>query len=180
MRKERLSTVFLAVSGLVFVAGVVAVLVVFLGNTADPVESTLTNTETGAAVVPAQRQAVRLDPAARRVAAEFITTAVAREDLARAYELTHPDLRQGFTKQEWVEGDIPVQYYPATAIDKATMKIDESYPDEAVLEVALLPKQGAKIKPQIFFVGLKKTGGRWQVYYFAPRGAPALPTQGEQ
>jgi len=72
-----------------------------------------------------------------------------------------------------------VQYYPADAIDTAAFKIDESYPTEAVLEVALIPKEGETVKPQIFFVGLKKSGGRWQVYYWAPRAAPAIPVLGD-
>ncbi len=31
------------------------------------------------------------------MAGEFILTAVARKNLARSYELTHPDLRQGLS-----------------------------------------------------------------------------------
>ena len=79
------------------------------------------------------------------------------------------------TKREWLTGNIPVVYYPAKAIETATFKVDESYPDEAILEVALLPKESTKVKPQIFFIGLKKTGSRWRVSYWVPRAAPAVP-----
>src|SRR3972149_5373448 len=109
----------------------------------------------------------------------FCPPAVARGDLAEAYELTHPELRQGLTREQWLTGNFPVQYYPADAIDRAAFKIDESYPTEAVLEVALIPKEGETVKPQIFFVGLKKSGNRWQVYYWAPRAAPAIPGLGD-
>ena len=79
------------------------------------------------------------------------------------------------TKREWLTGNIPVVYDPAKAIEAATFKVDESYPDEAILEVALLPKDSAKVKPQIFFIGLKKAGKTWQVSYWVPRAAPAVP-----
>ena len=49
----------------------------------------------------------------------------------------------------------PRSVLPADAIDAATFKIDESHTDEALLEVALIPK-GRDVKPQIFFIGLKK------------------------
>ena len=81
------------------------------------------------------------------------------------------------TRQEWLTGNIPVVYYPAKAIETATFKVDESYPDEAILEVALLPKESAKVKPQIFFIGLKKDGAaaRGGSNYWVPRAAPAGP-----
>ena len=41
--------------------------------------------------------------------------------------------------------------------------------------MALLPKGSAKVKPQIFFIGLKKTGTHWRVNYWVPRAAPAVP-----
>lgn len=164
-------------SGLVLVAGVVAVLVVYVGGSGNDTAAAPLSTEP--AVVNEQQQNVKLDPAARQVAGRFILTAVARENLAEGWELTHPDLRQGLTKEQWLTGNIPVQYYPAEAIDSAAFKIDESYPSEALLEVALIPKEGETIKPQIFFVGLKKAGGRWQVYYWAPRAAPSIPVTGD-
>ena len=84
------------------------------------------------------------------------------------------------SKREWLTGNIPVVYYPAKQIETATFKVDESYPGEAILEVALLPKDAAKVKPQVFFIGLKKVGkgtaAHWQVNYWVPRAAPQIPT----
>lgn len=160
-------------AGLILVAGVVAFTVASIGDTGTSQETPLSNTP---AQVFTPRAQVPLDQAARQVAGRFILTAVARDDLAESYELTHPELRQGLSRREWLTGDIPVVYYPAKAIETATFKVDESYPDEAILEVALLPKESAKVKPQIFFIGLKKAGRRWQVSYWVPRSAPAVPT----
>ena len=151
----------------------VAFTVAYLGDTG-------TSQETPLSAVPAQvftpRKQIPLDKEARRVAGRFILTAVARENLAESYELAHPELRQGLTRREWLTGNIPVVYYPAKAIETATFKVDESYADEAILEVALLPKESAKVKPQIFFIGLKKAGNRWRVNYWVPRAAPAVPS----
>ena len=168
--------VFVA-SLLVLVSGIVAATVAFFGNTGESLESPLSNKP---AQVFTERKQVPLDKEARRVAARFILTAVARENLGESYELSHPSLRQGMSKKEWLTGNIPVQPYPTAELDKATFKVDESYADEAILEVALLPKASAKIKPQIFYIGLKKVGatgsaGRWQVYYWTPRAPPQVP-----
>ncbi len=179
LQSKRFQRVFPWVAGLVLVAGLAAFLVVFFGNTATPVESKITDTETGAAIVPAKQPSVAIDPGVRQVAGEFILTAVARKDLARSYEITHPDLRQGLSLKEWETGNIPVQFYPADAIDNATFKIDESHANDAVLEVALIPKAGETIKPQIFYIGLKKVEGNWLVDYWAPRGSAAVPNVGD-
>jgi len=165
------------VSGLILVAGVVAFAVAWVGDTGTSQETPLSNQ-------PAQlftpRKQVPLDVEARKVAGRFILTAVARENLGESYDLVHPELRQGLTKKEWLTGNIPVVYYPAKEIETARFKVDESYPNEAILEVALLPKETAKIKPQVFYIGLKKAGkgtaARWQVNYWVPRAAPQIPT----
>jgi hypothetical protein len=159
-------------AALILTAGVVAFSVTYVGGTGTSQERPLSNEP---AQVFTPRTQVPLDKEARKVAGRFILTAVARENLGESYDLAHPELRQGMTKREWLTGNIPVVYYPAQAIETATFKVDESYPDEAILEVALLPKDSSKVKPQIFFIGLKKAGKTWQVSYWVPRAAPAVP-----
>lgn len=164
-------------SALILVAGVVAFAVTWIGNTGESLETPLSDKP---AQLFAPRKQVPLDAEARRVAGRFILTAVARENLGESYELVHPELRQGLTKKEWLTGNIPVVYYPAQEIEQARFKVDESYPDEAILEVALLPRDEKKVKPQVFFIGLKKAGkgaaARWQVNYWVPRAPPQIPT----
>jgi hypothetical protein len=176
--KDRLGKAFPWVSGLILVAGIVAFSTVYLFDTGTSVEQKITVRETGPAIVPEEKPTVALDPAAKQVAGRFILTAVARRSLGESYTLTHPELRQGLSLSEWKTGNIPVQYYPADAIDKATFKIDESHADEALLEVALVPKKGADVKPQIFFIGLKKVAGKWMVNYWAPRAGLSAPNAG--
>ena len=167
--------VFLASLALL-VVGVVAVTITYFGNTATVVATPPSNKP--AQIFTARKQ-VPLDKQARRVAGRFIQTAVARKDLAESYELTHPELRQGMTKQEWLTGNIPVSPYPIEKIETATFKVDESYPDEAMLEVALLPPESADLKPQIFFIGLKKSAVDevvgWRVWYWVPRASALVP-----
>jgi len=120
-------------SGLILVAGVVAFTVAWIGDTGKSLETPRSNQ-------PAQlftpRKQIPLDVEARKVAGRFILTAVARENLGESYDLAHPDLRQGLTKKEWLTGNIPVVYYPAKEIEQARFKVDESYPNEAILDAA--------------------------------------------
>ena len=168
------------ISGFVLIAGVVAFTIAYFGSDA----------KSSAAAAPSAvqqrsgsaqdgRKSVPFDPRAREVAAEFLSTAVPRKNLRRAWEISHPELRQDWTLKRWLTGTIPVQFYPTGDVDLATFKIDESYADEAWIQVALLPRAGVEIKPQIFFVGLKKHNGKWMVNYFAPRSTIPVPDAGQ-
>lgn len=168
-------TIF-AVSLLILVAGGAAATIAFFGNTGTSLESAKSSEP---ASIFTQRKQIPLEKDARRVAGRFILTAVARKSLGESYELTHPELRQGLSRTEWLTGNIPVTYYPADQLETATFKVDESYPNEAILEVALLPKKNVKIEPQIFYIGLKKVGAgaaaAWKVSYWVPRVPLQIP-----
>jgi hypothetical protein len=176
------------VAGLVLVAGVVAFAVVFIGNTGESRETPLSN-QPAPNANQVKRPTVPLDQAARTVAGEFILTAVQRDvpsaelrkNLAKAWKIVHPEspLRDcgghRCTYKEWLSGDIPVQPYPAGALDKASFAIEESYPDQAVLQVALLPKDGSEVRGQIFWISLKKVNGEWLVDEWSPRVIIPVP-----
>ncbi len=158
---------------LVLAAGVIAVLAVFVGQNS-PAQAPL-NTAVAPKDVSKTPPTVKLEPAARQVAKQFILTAVARRDLRAAYALAGPEIKQGQSLQQWLTGDIAVIPYPVSALDFAPMKIDYSYPNEAMIEVALLPKPGSKIKPQLFQMVLDKVGKRWVVNSWVPGGKPPVP-----
>jgi hypothetical protein len=155
----------------VLVAGVVAFAIAYFGDTADPVNIA----PTGAAA-PVQRPAptVPLDSQARLVAGKFITANVTRQNLKLGWQLTHPELKDGYTYKQWLSGNIPVQYYPPKAIDAASFKIEESHPRLVVLDLLIFPKKGSGMNPQAFYVGLKAVGNgknkQWLVYTFVPHG----------
>jgi hypothetical protein len=172
------------IAAFVLIAGVVAFAVTRIGGSSEPsaqVQQEAAAQGDGSSATSGQtkQKSVPFSPEARKVASEFLQTAVPRKNLKRSWELTHPELKQGYTLSDWMTGTIPVQFYPTEGIDLATFKIDESYANEAVIEVALLPKKGEDVKPQIFFVGLKKHKGQWLVNYFAPRSAIAVPESGQ-
>jgi hypothetical protein len=128
---------------------------------------------------PERQVKAPLPQEARRVAVRFIQTAVARENLEEAWTLVGPNLRGGLTRKEWLTGNNPVVPYPIDQLDIAPYKVDESYERSALLEVALLPRKGAGVRAQVFFLGLVKLGAgknaRWVVDNWVPRAAAVTP-----
>ena len=170
------------IAGLVLLAGLVAFTVAYIGNTGDTVDTPVRVGDPVPNPTGSQsEQAVPLDRQARVVAGEFVLSAVTREDLPKAWKLMHPDsvlLDCGghrCTYKEWISGNIPVQPFPAAALDTASFAIEESYPDTVVLQVALLPKDGSEVKGQIFWISLKKKDGNWLVDEWSPRVVVSVP-----
>lgn len=118
---------------------------------------------------------VKLTPGAQKVARRFIQTAVARKNLPEAYNLVTQQIKQGQSLKSWSTGNIAVIPYPVDQIKYAPMKIDFSYPTEAQIQVALLPKQGSKVKSQLFLMDLVKVKGKWLVNSWVPRSSPMVP-----
>jgi hypothetical protein len=118
---------------------------------------------------------VKLPAGATQVARTFIKTAVARKNLPAAYNLVTEQIRQGQSLKSWNTGNIAVVPYPVDAVKYAPMKIDFSYPKEAQIEVALLPKAGSKTRGQLFLMDLVKRNGKWLVNSWVPRSSPPVP-----
>ena len=122
---------------------------------------------------------VKLTPGATIVARRFIQTAVARKNLPQAYPLVTEAIRQGQSLAEWRTGNIAVIPYPVDDVKYAPMKIDFSYPKEAMVEIALLPKANAKIKAQLFQMDLVKRGDKWLVNSWYPKSSAPVPNGSE-
>ena len=166
------------VSIAIFLAGLIAVIVVFTSNGGQTKQVFSPKPPVDVSKNP---KTVKLDRSARRVAGEFILTAVARKDLRKAYALVGPGIKQGQSLKEWLSGNIAVVPYPVSDIKVAPFKIDYSFANHALLEVALLPTAKAQaqgVKPQIFFVDMKKMHGKWLVDGWVPRASPAVPNAG--
>ena len=163
--------------GVVAVGAIVGVLGWKYSNTGHSTATPLTNLP--AKDVSQEPPTVKLPPAATRVARKFIETAVARKHLAEAYTLVTNEIRQGQTLTEWNTGNIAVVPYPVDEVKYAPMKIDFSYPAEAMIEVALLPKKGAKVRGLLFQMDLVKRHGNWLVNTWAPRSMPPVPSGSE-
>jgi len=170
-------------AGIVLTVGVLVGLISIFGlwNTAKPLPAAGPSTPVQRPVV---EKTVKLSPEARVVAGRFILTAVARENLDEAYGLVGPQLKAGLTRAQWRTGNIPVVPFPVNLLKLSPMKVDYSYKDHALLEVALLPKPGSKVngekvKAQLFYLELRAYGKgknrRWLVTDWVPRGAPHIP-----
>ncbi|HEX9416357.1 MAG TPA: hypothetical protein VF895_06595 [Gaiellaceae bacterium] len=160
-------------SAAVLLAGIGSVLGVYFSNTAQK-DPGLSNKPV--ALPKTASKQIPLPEAARRVAGRFILTAVARRHLKESYNLTHPKLRQGLTLKQWETGNIPVAYFPVGKnLKDANFKVDLSYPNEAQLELVLVPKKTAKERPQQFLMGLRKFHQHWVVDYWNVLGGPGVP-----
>lgn len=160
------------VVGVVLVGAAIAAGIIW-SNTGKSTATPLTNKP--ALDVSKVPTTVKLKPGAQTVARRFIETAVARKNLPQAYNLVTQQLKQGQSLKSWNTGNIAVIPYPVDDIKYAPMKIDFSYPNEAQIEVALLPKAGAKIKAQLFLMDLVKHNGKWLVNSWVPKSSPMVP-----
>ncbi len=179
------------VSVLVLIAGIAAFGTVSLSrndnSTASPAAGTAggeTVDQNGELPEPTKPNVADVPPAARQTAAAFVDGAVARNDLAKAWTLLHPDFKRecGCTRAKWMTGNIPVQFFPALGADRTAFGVNEISPGVVVLELLLTPKQGSGLKPTAFYVGMKSVGKgenqKWLVNYFAPMGSPPVPQLG--
>jgi hypothetical protein len=173
MSSPRAQRRMLWIGSIVIVVGVAAAVVVLVGDTGTARPEVI---EQEPAIVSQEGPKAPLPPEARKVAGEFILTAVTRKDLARSWDLTHPTLREGLTKKEWLTGDIPVVPYPVSSTDPAPMSVEESYANSAIMRVALAPEKGSDVKPQIFFIGVRKLKGHWLVDYWGPYSTVPVPS----
>jgi hypothetical protein len=156
------------------VGAVIAVVGIKYSNTGHSTATPLTNKPAlDVSKVPAT---VKLPAGATQVARLFIQTAVARKNLKQAYSIVTGRIRQGQSLKSWKTGVIAVVPFPVDDVKYAPMKIDYSYPAEALIEVALLPKPGTKTKGQLFMMGIVKRNGRWLVDSWVPRSSPPVPT----
>ena len=117
--------------------------------------------------------------AVHRVLAEFIRTAVGREDPARSWDLSAPSLKEGVSRKEWNQGKLPVVPYPALHKGLGQWDyVEYSYKKTVGLEVFLFPKPGSGYAALTADVELVKgRSGQWLVDYWMPKkfhGPPAL------
>ncbi len=173
-RRRRRNLVVLSSAALALAAVVAIIVVVVPSKDAAP-----EHVSNEPAQLPERQVKAKLPAEAAAVARRFVQTAVARKNLAEAYDLVGPSIRGTMTREEWMKGDIPVVPYPIGSLEVAPFKVDYSYTNEALIEVALLPKASAGVKPQLFSLVLKKIGpgskAHWVVDLWTPRGSALLP-----
>jgi hypothetical protein len=155
----------------------VALLSLFVFRGSSGIHSPISNQP--AQVAPKEIKAPPTEEALQ-AARRFIETAVLRKDLDVAYALVGPDIKGGLSRKQWETGNIPVVGYPADNTRTAGFNVDWSYANELMLDVDLVAKPSADVRPHLdFWLGLKRVGGkhgRWLVDYWIPNWHPPLPT----
>lgn len=186
LRSKVLLNVAVLCAGALLVVGLAA----YISSRPDPSPATNTETYGRDYELPETTRvftASDLPKGVRKTAGEFILAAAGREDLAKAWKLTHPELRAqcGCTYKQWLTGDIPVQYYPSRDISTAAFEVADITSREVWLRVLVLPQETSKVKPQVFDIGLKASGvGKrmiWRVNYWNAKvniPVPAVPSGG--
>jgi hypothetical protein len=162
--------------GILAVAGVAGLVILMLPESSGHKNAALTP-KVPAKIVSQVPKAVKLDPTAEKVARRFIQTAVARKHLREAYTLAGPQIVQGQTLKQWLGGNIAVIPFPVGAVSLAPMKVDYSYKNEALIEVALLTKPKSGVKSQLFTMQLNKIDGKWVVNSWVPKSVPFVHSQ---
>jgi hypothetical protein len=161
------------ISGLVLVAGIVAFLIVFFGNTAKTEESTPVTPGKPAVVKP--EKSVPVPREAKLVAGRFILTAVQRKHLDVAWTLAGRQIRQGLTHKQWMTGNIPVVPWFGT-IGVTPLSVDYSHAKEVAFTIVIAPKKGTKGTPDTFKMVLQRFGKRWLVQEWVPYEPPPIPS----
>ena len=166
------------IGGLVLVAGVVAFLIAYYGNTASPGPKV---TNKPATTVPGIGKAIPLPKSARSVVAQFIDAGVRRKSATKTWRLIGPELRAGYGslaqwKRDWNNPNEGVPIVPYPAAPNASISIDYSHEKEIQLKLGLKPRPGASQHPQTFLMVLDKIGGRWVVNTWQSYSPPQIPS----
>lgn len=158
------------ISGIVFLAGVVAIITVYAtrGSSNAASQGPGSNVNPPSQTSGPSTKNVKASTEALGVARKFLETAVVRKNLAESYNLVGPNLKGGFTLKQWKTGNNTIVPYPATNTKSTALVVKYSHPTDLLLQVALVPKAGANVKPQAFSIELNKLKGRWLVNSFIP------------
>jgi hypothetical protein len=156
-------------AGFVGLAGLVAGLIIAFPSPGPQKGARISNIEGDVVKPDKPRPFAPREHRILQIARQFVATAVARRHVEDSWDLVCPSLRQGYTKERWAKGEIPVVPYP---VDFGRWRLGYSFEDEVDLEVALFAKPKTKLRPVVFDLTLqrcKRNGkDRWLVSSFLP------------
>jgi hypothetical protein len=178
LSSRRFNRWLLVIATIVLVAGVIAIVVTQFGNTAPKTENP---NPTGPPIaLPKDQPNIRFPAAAWKVAQTFIYSAVSRQNLAASYKLADPNVRAGFTLDEWKSGNIQVPYFPTSKIIRYNWKNGNyAHPRAVGQNIWLAPAKGSGQSLTPFWIELVKVGkgakAHWVVDYFGALRGPPVP-----
>jgi hypothetical protein len=171
------------VAGLVLLAGVIAFIGVHYSNTA-PANPNEKLSNKPATQEPSLGKAISLPKEARSVAARFVDAAVRGKSATIAWQLSGPEIRQGYRslaqwKRDWNNPNVGVPIAPYPAAKNAQLKIDYARQREIQLKMYLTPVAGSNQRPQTFLMVLDRIGrgpqAPWKVNSWQTYSPPAIP-----
>ena len=158
------------VAALVLVAGGIAFLIAYFGNTAEVKHP---GTRAGPAQdnsgkTPATCRSRRTPRASRP---NMSSATMTRQNMALSWKLTHPELKNGYTYKQWLSGDIPVPVFPAERLRGASYKVQWSHPNDVLLDVYVFakPKQGDAVTGVLHRVEARRDRGQQALARFLRR-----------
>jgi hypothetical protein len=171
--------IFIASLG-ILAAGIVAIVVFVALPSSDHKLDTPISNQKAQLVKP--DPPAKVDPAAIKIARQFLLTAVQRKNLDWAYDNVHVDLKGRMSRKVWDQGNIPVIPYDAQNAATTAFIPQFSLREEVEFEVALVPKPHAIYAgktPLRFYIALRREHdtptGRWLVSYWEPHWKPPVP-----
>jgi hypothetical protein len=103
-----------------------------------------------------------------RVAAQFLTTAVQRRNVAASYRLATPSLRGSLSCEDWASGRLPVRAFRDIDWSRAAYEPVAGGDGQIVLRVFLYRPHVAKPTPFLMELQTESTEPGWHVGYFQP------------
>jgi hypothetical protein len=158
------------------VAGAVALVVEWPNTTPKPVPPS--NVQAHVDNKPPKPVRLKLHDKASslKVVYKFVYTAVARKHVDQSWELVAPELRAGFTRQQWDSGQMPVVGFP---VQQARWKLQYSDVEGVGYTIALLPTKASHQRAQVFMIGLHLLGSAHKRHWVVDNWQ-AAPTSGVQ
>jgi hypothetical protein len=130
-------------------------------NTAESLDVSVSSEPVATTAETPQPQ-LRVTPAVRREVDEtvqqFVQTAVIRKNLASAWPLASPLMRQSVSRSEWERGDIPVQPFPAAAFEKADWRLRYRFDRTLGVDVMVQPKERSGAPVAVYSAELTAAG----------------------
>jgi len=185
----RASRALFWLGALVLAAGVVVVVVKFVGGS----DETSAKPDKGfTPTLPAKSQPLRtaegdkitkysqLDSEVKSNIKTFLASAVARQHLGDSWAVIAPSMKNGYTYKQWSHAKaLPVIPYPIDNVNHATYSLEYATTKEILVEVGLSAPPKRHIRPATFRLGLIPVGkgaeARWLVNYWMPRWTPPIP-----
>jgi hypothetical protein len=102
----------------------------------------------------------------------FVRSAIVRRGLASSWSLATAHMKEGTSRSDWLQGNLPVVPYPASAFRSAGFTLKYQYKGVLGYDVLVLPKEtpaAQKAGQQVYACELHDVSGRWLVDFCYPR-----------